>query len=233
MYHGNAKTPRLMQSVFLNNCVEPVLRYVLAMIYLRLLEVLFLGFLCGMIPGPVVTSIFTETIRKGWKSARRIIFWAAAGELVMSITCVLFFSLLSPDSVVFSALSLFGALILLNLSWDLWKVEEISEEEPLFSRKRVFFISLLNGMAWIFWITVCTPQAISMGKEIPLGSWVFIFLFELGWSASTLALCFLFGLFRSYFQNNKQLHLLYRLIAALFLFFAVKLAYASARVFLH
>ncbi len=199
---------------------------------LRFLEVLFLGFLCGLIPGPVVTAIFTETIRKGWKSARRIVFWAATGELIMSVACVAAGGLLHPESVVFSVLSMFGALILLNLAWDLWKVEEIAEEEPLFSNRRVFFLSLLNGMAWIFWITVCTPQAVSFGQEVRGGQWLFILLFELGWVASTLSLCYLFGFFRPYFQSNKKLHLLYRTIALLFAAFALKLAIGSASALL-
>lgn len=202
------------------------------MIIFRLLEVLFLGFLCGLIPGPVVTSIFMETIRHGWLSARRIVILAACGELVMSVVCVSTLSLLDPHSVIFSALSIFGSLILLNLSWDLWKVEEIAESEPLFTNKRVFFIALLNGMAWIFWITVCAPQAFALNLDIPLGKWLFIILFEAGWLSSTMLLCYLFGLFRPYFQNNKKLHLLYRTIALLFVFFAVKLAIGSARALL-
>lgn len=202
------------------------------MLALHLLQVLILGFLCGLIPGPVVTAVFTETIRKGWKSARRIVLWAAAGELLMSIVCVAVLSLLDPNSVIFSCLSMFGALILLSMAWDLWKVEEISEHEPLFSNQRVFVLSLMNGMAWIFWITVCTPQAVALGQEFTGGQWVFILLFEIGWLISTLTLCYLFGFFRPYFQSNKSLHLLYRTISILFVFFALKLAFASATALL-
>lgn len=199
---------------------------------LDLLKVLYLGFLCGLIPGPVVTSVFTQTIRQGSKSAYWIILWAAFGELVMSITCVVALSFLNPQSNVFAILSIFGALILFNLSWDLWKIEEIPEEEPLFSRKRIFFISLLNGMAWIFWITVCTPLAVDLGTKISYGQWLFIVFFEIGWGISTLSLCHLFGLFRPYFQSNKKLHLLYRTVAVLFVLFALKLSITSVKTLL-
>lgn len=198
------------------------------MLLLRLAEVLLLGFLCGLIPGPVVTAVFTESIRKGWRSARRIVLWAAAGELLMSVVCVAAISLVDPESIVFSALSMFGALILLSLAWDLWKIEEIAEHEPLFSNQRVFMLSLMNGMAWIFWITVCTPQAVSLGNLFSGGEWAFIVLFEIGWLSSTLSLCYLFGYFRPYFQSNKNLHLLYRSVAVLFVLFAAKLAFVSA-----
>lgn len=202
------------------------------MIFLRLLEVLALGFLCGLIPGPVVTAIFTETIRKGWLSARRIVLWAAFGELIMSVACVGALSFFDPQSAIFSVLSMFGALILLSLAWDLWRVEEIAEEEPLFSRRRIFFLALVNGMAWIFWVTVCAPQAIQLGTQLQGGQWLFILLFELGWLASTFLLTYLFGFFRPFFQSNRRLHLLYRLVALLFLFFALKLASTSARTLL-
>lgn len=204
-----------------------------SMLLPRLLEVLVLGFLCGMLPGPVVTALFTESIRKGWKSARKIVVWAAAGELVMSVSCVAALSLVPAGHVVFSVLSVFGSLVLLNLSWELWKVEEISEHEPLFSNRRIFFIAVLNGMAWIFWLTVCTPQAMELGKELRGGEWLFVLLFELGWVASTLLLCYLFGLFRPYFQSNKKLHLLYRTVAVIFVLFALKLAIGSGKALLH
>lgn len=195
----------------------------------HVLSVLSLGFFCGLIPGPVVTAIFTETIRAGKSSARRIVYWAAAGEVVMSVVCVSLLAFVPAEHSMFSVLGIFGALLLFSLAWDLWKIEEIREEEPLFSNRRVFFIAILNGMAWIFWITVCTPQAVELGRIVPYGRWLFIVLFELGWLASTLLLAQLFFLFRPYFQSNKTLHFFYRTVAIFFLFFGLKLAYGSAQ----
>lgn len=199
----------------------------------RLFEVFFLGFICGLIPGPVVTAVFTETVRNGWRAARRIVLMAAAGEALMSVVCVAALSMVSAESKAFAVLSIFGAFVLLSLSWDLWRVEEIAEEEPLFSNRRVFTLAILNGMAWIFWITVCTPQAMALDQLLPGGRWLFIVLFELGWLASTLSLCYFFGLFRAYFQSSQRIHLLYRTIAGLFVLFALKLALASGKVLLH
>ncbi len=199
------------------------------MIYLKLLEVLALGFFCGLIPGPVVTALFTETIRAGHTKAKRIIWMAAVGELVMSIVCVSAFSFLNAQSVVFSALGIFGAILLLSVSVDLWKISEIHEEEPLFSNKRIFFIALLNGMAWVFWVTVCTPQAVQMGALLHFGQWLFILFFEIGWVCSTFCLAFLFAYFRPYFQSNQKIHLLFRSVAIVFIFFSLKLAYGSVK----
>jgi threonine/homoserine/homoserine lactone efflux protein len=187
----------------------------------------------GLVPGPVVTSLFAETIRKGWLAARRVVAWAAAGELVMSVACVAALStVVDPKSPILAVLSTFGALVLLGLARDLWKVEEIAGEEPLFSNRRIFTIAVLNGMAWIFWITVCTPQAVALDGEIRFGRWLFIALFELGWTLSTLTLCWTFGLFRPYFQSQRRLHILYRAVAVLFVLFAIKLAVGSARALL-
>lgn len=200
--------------------------------FIRLFEVFSLGFFCGLIPGPVVTSLFTETIRRGWKSARRIVFIAALGELLMSIACVAFLSTINPPRVIFSALGVFGALLLLSISWDLWKIEEIKDEEPLFSSKRIFFVSLFNGMAWVFWLTVCTPQAVHLGEMLSGGQWLFIVLFESGWLSSTLILNFLFGLFRPYFQSSTKIHLFYRGIALFFVLFALRLGLESGQTIL-
>ncbi len=199
---------------------------------LSILEVLFLGFICGLIPGPVVTAIFAETVRSGWRAARRIVAWAALGESLMSIICVASLSLLNPQSIVFAVLSACGTLILLNLSWSLWKVQRLDGDEPLFTNRRVFMLSILNGMAWLFWITVCVPRAMALDGVLPGGRWLFIVLFELGWIAATLFLCYLFGFFRPYFLAPGRLHLFYRAVSLLFVLFAIKLAIGSAQVLL-
>ena len=198
------------------------------MLTLRIFEVLSLGFLCGLIPGPVVSAVFAETLRNGWRAARRIVAWAAAGELVMSVACVAFVSAVDPHSAVFSALSIVGALILLRLAWDLWRVESIKESDTLFTNRRVFTVAILNGMAWIFWLTVCVPQAVALGKLVRGGQWLFIALFEAGWVASTLSLCLAFAFLRRWIQKKEQLHLLYRGVALRFVVFAVRLAWAAA-----
>ena len=75
--------------------------------------------------------------------------------------------------------------------------------------------------------------SVALDGEILFGRWLFIALFEAGWTISTISLCYLFGLFRPYFQSNRSLHVLYRTISLLFVFFAVKLAVGSAKVLLH
>jgi threonine/homoserine/homoserine lactone efflux protein len=202
-------------------------------IALRFLEVFGLGFFCAYIPGPVLTSLFTETIRGGWEKAKRILIWAAAGELIMSVVSVSVFSLLHPQHLLFSALGIFGSLLLFSISLDLWRLREIQEHEPLFSRRRVFFITLFNGMAWVFWITVCTPQAIQLKELVIGGAWLFIFFFELGWVAASISLYFLFTAFRPYFQSNRMIHLLYRSLSFVFIFFGAKLAYTSVLSLMH
>lgn len=194
------------------------------MLSLRLFEVLFLGFVCGLIPGPVVSAVFAETIRNGWLAARRIVAWAAAGELLMSVACVALFTAMDPHSLVFTVLSALGSLILLRLAWDLWKVESIKESSTLFTNRRVFTVAILNGMAWIFWLTVCVPQAVELGRLLRGGQWLFIALFELGWVCSTLSLCGLFVAFsRRWLQSKEQLHRAYRVVALLFVGFAVRM----------
>jgi threonine/homoserine/homoserine lactone efflux protein len=144
------------------------------MIFFRLLEVVSLGFLCGLIPGPVVSAVFAETLRNGWRASRRIVAWAAAGELVMSVACVALFSAFTPPPLAFSVLSGLGALILLHLAWDLWRVDSLPMVGPnsgpanpvLFTNRRVFTVAILNGMAWVFWLTVCVPQAVELGKQL-------------------------------------------------------------------
>jgi threonine/homoserine/homoserine lactone efflux protein len=130
-------------------------------------------------------------------------------------------------------LSLAGCLVLLRISLDLWRVRTIDDGgEAFFTSRRMFMIGVLNGMAWMFWITVCTPQAMALDHEVRGGRWLFIVLFETGWVLSTLSLCRLFGLFRPFFRDERKVHLLYRAIALVFVLFALDQAWESASTLL-
>jgi threonine/homoserine/homoserine lactone efflux protein len=200
--------------------------------WFQFFQVLLLGALCGMIPGPVITAVFTQAINKGWLASRRTVLLAGAGEFILSLICIGALSFIDPKSVVFPALSLFGALVLLSLCVDLWRTEEIHEREPLFSNQRMILIALGNAMAWIFYITVCAPFAIRLEQKITGGKWIFAVLFQIGWFGSTMLLCYCFELFRAFFQSNRKMHLLFRTVALVFLIFAVKLAIVSSRALL-
>jgi threonine/homoserine/homoserine lactone efflux protein len=202
------------------------------MLFFRFLEVVLLGFLCGLIPGPVVSALFTETIRKGKRSARRVLFRAAVAEVILSVICVSALTYLHPQDRVMGALGIFGAMILLHVAVDLWRVREIEESEPLRSGLRAFTLVLLNGTAWVFWFTVCAPQALSFGSGIRGGQWLYVLFFELGWALSAFVLCDLFALFRPFFQTRNPLHLVYRTVAFFFVLFAGRLALMSGSALL-
>jgi threonine/homoserine/homoserine lactone efflux protein len=202
---------------------------------LPLLKVIFLGFTCGLIPGPVVTAVFAETLRGGWRGARRIVLWAAAGECAMSVICVAALSAVPAASPIFSYLSLGGAAVLLWISINLWRIRAVdtSGDGTLFTDAQVFTFAVLNGMAWMFWITVCVPQAVALDSILPGGRWLFIAFFELGWLVATLSLCRLFGFFRAFFRDERKVHLLYRAIAVAFVLFALDRAWESGNALIH
>ncbi len=194
---------------------------------IEILGAFFLGLVGGANPGPVLAASFTEALRKGFlKSVRVIVMAMVAESIVAAFVLTLFFSFDIPQTI-FYVISLAGAAVLVWLAVQIWKIKEIGGEGEVFSFWKIFLLIILSGPFWVFWITICVPQAFLLKEKIAGGQFLFLLLFELGWLFSTLILTFLFSRFRTLLTQKNFVSPLFKLFALILLFFAVKLAVTS------
>ncbi len=140
-----------------------------------------LGIIGGAIPGPMLTSAFTESLRKGFVGSLRVIFKALIAETIVAASILgIFFSLRIPIAV-FSIVSLFGVIVLIWFALQIWKIKKINDKGEIFSFKKIFLLTISNGPFWIFWITIYIPQAFLLKQKVMGGQFLFLLLFELGW----------------------------------------------------
>ena len=192
-----------------------------------LLSIFILGLAGGANPGPILASSFAESLRRGFIKSLRIILMAVIAEcIVAALILFLFFSFPIPQ-IVFYIISLAGSIVLIWLATQVWKIESIDEKKEIFTFGKIFTITLFNGPFWIFWMTVCVPQAFLLGKKIPLGNLTFLLIFVLGWFSSTTLLTFLFSRFRGFFEKTNHFHTVMKIITLILLSFAAKLIYQS------
>lgn len=198
--------------------------------YTKLMDLLFLffgiftlGFIGGAIPGPILTSAFTETIREGFIKSLRVVFFAAISEII--VATFIMFLLLSfhiPQSV-FYAISIIGAAVLIWMALQIWSIKKLHSGGKIFDFKKIFLLTVFNGPLWIFWSTICVPQAYTLSQKIPLGQVVFLVLFELGWGSSTVLLTFLFSRFRPLLTKEGVISYVFKLFASILILFAIRL----------
>jgi len=187
-----------------------------------------LGIIGGVIPGPVITAVFTEILQEGLSRSLRIIFIAMITEtLVAIISLVLFASLGLPESF-FRGLSLLGAGILIWISVSIWKVRTLDTAVKVhFSLWKIVIMILSNGVLWTYWITICIPKAILLSEHIHLGAYLFMGLVQIGWLISTLLVAFTFSRFRAVLSKPRVVPVIFKVFALAFGYFAMDMATKS------
>ena len=137
-----------------------------------------------------------------------------------------FFSIDIPQ-IFFYIISLMGAIVLVWLASQVWGIREINGEGEIFSFSKIFLLTVFNGAFWLFWITICVPQAFLLKEAISGGHILFLVVFELGWLFSTVFWVFLFYRFRSLLMKKNLIQVVFKFFALLLCFFAVRLVVES------
>jgi threonine/homoserine/homoserine lactone efflux protein len=191
-----------------------------------------LGLIGGMIPGPVITAVFTEVLQSGYLKSLRIIFIALVTESVVAVISLLILASLGFHEAFFRGLSLAGAVILVWISISIWKVKSLDTGEKVhFSFWKIILMILSNGVLWTYWITICIPKAILLGQQIPVGEYLFMALVQLGWLISTLLVAYLFSSFRKILSRPKVIPVLFKIFSLAFAYFAADMIYKSIQYF--
>ena len=191
-----------------------------------------LGLIGGVIPGPVITAVFTEILQSGFSKSLRIIFIAFFTESAVAVVSLLLFAWFDPPEGVFRGMALAGALILLWMASSIWKIKSLeSGERVSFSIWKILLMILSNGVLWTYWITICIPKAMLLDEEIRLGAFVFMGLVQLGWLLSTMLMAILFSRFRPLLTRPRVIPVLFKLFSLAFVYFALDMLIKSIRFF--
>jgi threonine/homoserine/homoserine lactone efflux protein len=199
----------------------------------ELVIALMLGLIGGVIPGPVITAVFTEILQSGYLRSLRIVFIALVTETMVALLSLLILGSLGFNESFFRGLSLAGALILIWIAVTIWKVRSLDSGDKVhFGLWKLVLMILSNGVLWTYWITICIPKAILLGETFHLGEYLFMGLVQLGWLISTLLVAFLFSSFRKALSRPKVIPFLFKLFALAFAYFALDMIYKSVQYFI-
>ncbi|MEN8202269.1 MAG: hypothetical protein ABFS28_06715 [Bacteroidota bacterium] len=192
-----------------------------------------LGLIGGVIPGPVITAVFTEILQSGFLKSLRIVFIAFVTESLVAVISLLVLHSMNFNEAFFRALSLAGAAILIWISLSIWKVRTLDTGQKVhFGLWKIIAMIMSNGVLWTYWLTICIPKAILLNDQIHLGAYVFMGLVQLGWLISTLVVGFIFSRFRKILSGPKVIPILFKIFALAFAYFAIDMVYKSIRFFI-
>ncbi|MFO7670704.1 MAG: hypothetical protein R6W31_13675 [Bacteroidales bacterium] len=198
----------------------------------ELVIAVILGLIGGVIPGPVITTVFTEILQSGFPKSLRIILIAMVTETLVALISLLLFSALGLPESFFRGLSLAGAVILIWIATGIWRVRSLDSGKTVqFSIWKIILMILSNGVLWSYWITICIPKAILLNDQIALGAYLFMGLVQLGWLVSTLLMAFIFSRFRKLLSRPRIIPFIFKLFALAFVYFAADMAIKSILFF--
>jgi threonine/homoserine/homoserine lactone efflux protein len=193
-----------------------------------------LGLIGGLIPGPVITAVFTEILQSGFAKSLRIVGIALVIETLVAIFSLLILSFLNFNEAFFRGLSLAGAVILIWIAVSIWKVRSLDSGQKVeFGLWKIILMILSNGVLWTYWLTICIPKAILLGERLQFGAYFFMGLVQLGWLTSTLVSAFLFSRFRRVLSRPRVIPVLFKIFALAFVYFAVDMVLKSVQFFMH
>ena len=199
----------------------------------ELIIALMLGLIGGLIPGPVITAVFTEILQSGYMKSLRIILIALITESIVAVISLLLLASLGFNESFFRGLSMAGAVILIWIAISIWKVRTLDSGEKVhFGLGKVLIMILSNGVLWTYWITICIPKAILLGQQIQHGEYLFMGSVQMGWLISTMVVAFLFSRFRKTLSRPRVIPVLFKLFALAFVYFAIDMTIKSIQYFL-
>lgn len=198
-----------------------------------IITAILIGLVSGIIPGPVLTSTFTEILQSGLAKSFRIILWSLLIETLVGLISLIALSSLPLPQWVFYGLSIPGGAILLWISASLWKVKRIDPEEKVhFSLGKITLMILSNGVLWSFWIMVIVPKALLFNEKLQYGSYLYLVIVELAWLVSTAFAAFAFSGFRKILSDPKVVPAVFKIFALAFIYFSLDMIYRSIEFFL-
>lgn len=193
-----------------------------------------LGLIGGVIPGPVLTTVFTEILQSGFARSLRIILLALLVETVVAVISLLFLETMGLNETFFRLLSLAGAGVLIWIALSVWKVKSLDQGDRVqFGPGKITLMILTNGVLWTYWLTICIPKAILLNDRLSMGAYIFMGLVQAGWLISTTAVALIFSRFRKLMSKPRVIPVLFKLFSVAFIYFALDMVYKSVDFFLN
>ena len=188
-------------------------------------------------PWPVILIAFSEMLKSPKKWLKRgilFLFIAAITEFFIALFLILSFSFLQIPEFIFHIISLVWVLVLLYIAYQVYKVRKIeySEDTKQVKAWHIFTLMMLNGPMWVFWLSVCLPEAFKLWNILPYWEFIFLIIFEISMMIWLGLILFSFYWFRKAFTNEKIVGKIFLILSLLLFGIAVKILYTEIIYFI-
>jgi threonine/homoserine/homoserine lactone efflux protein len=147
-----------------------------------LLSGLLIGLTAGLNPGPTTLLILRESLVGGLKGGTRVSLMPLLADLPIAFSCLAMFSLLSKVHGFVALISMIGAMFLIAMAKKnlTLKINADQRSAPSCTLREILIAAITNPNAYLFWLTVGGPIALSAWKISTASAITFILARTLG-----------------------------------------------------
>jgi threonine/homoserine/homoserine lactone efflux protein len=193
------------------------------------------GLSAGLSPGPLLTLVISETIRRNWMAGIRVALSPLITDLPIILATWFVFNKLSGFSLILGIISVAGGTYFTWLGFETFKSNNIQTEgsgPESESLRRGIIANFLNPNPYIFWLTAGIPTAYKASEEGISVVVLYFMVFYLMLIGSKSLVAVLVD--RSKVLINSKIYLIVmKFLGIVLLFCAILFFYDGIRVMFH
>jgi len=179
------------------------------------------GLGAGLTPGPLMTLVFTETLKHGTREGIKVAMAPLITDFPIIVISILLLSELSELNLVIGIISLIGAAYVIYLGYEslTFKGVELDANNlaPQSIRKGIL-TNIFNPNPYIFWVSVGAPIIIKAVQVSWISALGFLFTMYFFLVGSKIVTAIILGKSRHILKNKYYIYLLRGLGIALIIF---------------
>jgi len=121
------------------------------------------GLVAGIIPGPLLTLVITETIKHNKKMGIFVAAVPVVTDIPIVFLSVYVLAKLSSFHFILGTISILGALFIGYLAYEsitVKGIEIVPQKDEAHSFRKGFITNILNPHPYLFWITIGAPNVL-------------------------------------------------------------------------
>jgi threonine/homoserine/homoserine lactone efflux protein len=180
----------------------------------------FLLGLSGLIPGPLLTLVISETLKHGIKEGIKVAASPLITDLPIILITILAMSRFVHTDYILSIIAFGGSLFLIYLGYESLSYRAINPDvtSQVSVIKKGVIANFLNPSPYIFWFTIGAPTIIKAYSENLINAVLFIVVFYTVLIGSKVVIATITDKSKHFLSSRFYLYLIRFLGVVLFLF---------------
>ena len=179
--------------------------------------------LSGLIPGPLLTLVISETLKHGVKEGIKIALSPLITDLPIILFTILIISRFSNTNYILGYIAFGGSIFLIYLAYESFSFRSNGPDTSIPKGniiKKGIIANFLNSSPYVFWFTIGSPTIIKAFHKSTITASLFIIVFYSVLVGSKVVIAVITGKTKNFLNNRYYIYLI-RFLGIILLLFAL------------